>query len=738
MPPGMACRVHGVQTRGRFAMTCTCPRPSPLMRLPPSSPPSTMFDSPSSSAHETELKTLATNSAFYTKIGFTYDPPRFDGNGDLIRFYDTGTMLRYHREMFGHGVKLHSSLLFSGWVGDGKFDYSETDHVLSAIASLGPGVRYLPRVKLNVPLDWGRNHPEELCVYFEGPRDREGIRQLVGSLRQDILGYDGDGYYAIGFHDDRPNRNGLIANQSFSSQIWRRDAADALARLIRHVQDSPWHDMIIGWHIAYGNCGETALWGGFNQPVMHTGDFGISHRLAFFDWGLQRHGGLEKLRNAWQLPDLTRENAEPPPPSLRQGDTRDAEKFFRTTPDTQICIDYDRFLCEQDAESLEIFCRTARQLDGKPAGGFYGYYLTLPRAAYAGHCAYDKVLSSPWIDFLCAPAGYHRRGVGEPGGEQVCAQSITRHKLFLDELDLRTHLAQEEPRAANWAGTRYLLWREFSKCLMYHGNFWWMDLGGGWFDSPQIADEIGRLETLALQLRSQPAARSQADILVLSSDEAYLHHRPSFDLQHDLMNETLAELQLCALTIDHYRTSDLPSLPLDQYKMAVVLNDFDAGSSTAALLDQRLAEGVPVLWLYASGATNDTTPSGLRLTAFDPPEQFGIKFGDLPERHFQRDQHRYPMFGLEMTPSRSAEILARYSDGTPVVAECRNDRRPVIQAAAPLLSKFEFRRIIRRFGINARCDGFAACYGDDRFLGIFADGADTFEFYRGKDKIAAQ
>ena len=220
------------------------------------------------SRQRTGWKVLASNSAFFSKLGFTYDPPRFDANGELIRFYDTERMLRYHREMFARGVKLHSSLLFSGWIGDGKFDYAETDRVLSAIASLGPGVRYLPRVKFNAPLDWGKNHPEELCVYFDGPRDREGIRNLAGGLRQDILGYDGDGYYAINYRDDRPNRNGLIANQSFSSEVWRRDAVDALIRLIRHVQATPWHDMIIGWHIAYGNCGETALWGGFNQPVM--------------------------------------------------------------------------------------------------------------------------------------------------------------------------------------------------------------------------------------------------------------------------------------------------------------------------------------------------------------------------------------------------------------------------------------------------------------------------------------
>ncbi|MEI2999850.1 MAG: hypothetical protein V8T86_02940 [Victivallis sp.] len=140
------------------------------------------------SRQRTGWKVLASNSAFFSKLGFTYDPPRFDANGELIRFYDTERMLRYHREMFARGVKLHSSLLFSGWIGDGKFDYAETDRVLSAIASLGPGVRYLPRVKFNAPLDWGKNHPEELCVYFDGPRDREGNPE---SRRRSASGYSG-------------------------------------------------------------------------------------------------------------------------------------------------------------------------------------------------------------------------------------------------------------------------------------------------------------------------------------------------------------------------------------------------------------------------------------------------------------------------------------------------------------------------------------------------------------------
>ena len=337
-------------------------------------------------------------------------------------------------------------------------------------------------------------------------------------------------------------------------------------------------------------------------------------------------------------------------------------------------------------------------------------------------------MNSPWIDFLCAPAGYYRRGVGEPGGEQVCAQSITRRKLFLDELDLRTHLAQESPRAANWTETRYLLWREFSKCLMYHNNFWWMDLGGGWFDSPEIVAEIGRLEQLARRLRQRSETRSPAQVLVLSSDEAFLYHRPSFDLQHDLMQETLTELQLCAVTVDHYRTSDLKSLELGRYQLVVVLNSFEPDSDVLEILDGKLAPGAPVLLMYASEAVYGADSSGLPLKPFVPPSEFGIKFGELPERRFRLEEHEYPLFRIDVSDSEGVTILARYSDGTPVAAECRRHNRTVIRFAVPLFSKWEFREILRRAGVRPVRDGFAACYGDERFLAVFADGDSAFDF----------
>ena len=220
-----------------------------------------------------------------------------------------------------------------------------------------------------------------------------------------------------------------------------------------------------------------------------------------------------------------------------------------------------------------------------------------------------------------------------------------------------------------------------------------------------------------------------AQVLILSSDEAFLYHRPSFDLHRDLMQERPAELQLCAVTIDHYRTSDLNSLPLDRYRLVIILNSFEPDSDAAAILTKGVAAETPILWMYASGRVHGDDPSGLPLKAFMPPPEFGIKFGNLPERRFLSEEHEYPMFGIDVSDSEDITVLARYSDGTPAAAECRRNGRLTLRVAVPLLSKFEFREILRRAGIQPYREGFAACYGNDRFHGIFEDGGSSFEFY---------
>ena len=299
------------------------------------------------------MEMLRNHSVFWSKLGFCYDPPRLGKDGKPIVFFDNWKQVKkYHRDFYNAGIRFHTSILFTGWTGVNQYDYELTDKVLDTIFSCGENLLYIPRIKLNVPLEWERENPEELCVYYCGPREKEAIRALVGTPKHDLLGYQSPrGYYtAGGWQDDRPNVGGVIGNQSFSSQKWLRDAGEALRRLIRRIEDGPYGNRVPAYHIAYGASGESCLWGRCN--VHDNADYGITNRKAFFDWGMKKYGSLEALREAWHQPFLARENAEVPPPSRKEGAIRNMNEFMRSAPEDRICTDYDLFMSDVNMDAM--------------------------------------------------------------------------------------------------------------------------------------------------------------------------------------------------------------------------------------------------------------------------------------------------------------------------------------------------------------------------------------------------
>ena len=664
---------------------------------------------------------LRNQSAFWSKLGFCYNPPRFGKDGRLITFYDRESCIRYHRQMYDAGIRFHSSLLFSGWVADGVYDYTETDRTLEAVFSCGPDLRYLPRIKLDVPLDWGKNHPEDLLVYYDGPRDAESIRALVDTPRHDILGYDADGVFVPGFKDDRINRGGLISNQSFASEQWKQDASETLRRLIRHIEDGPWGDRIAGYHISYGICGETCMWGGFLGSC-HYGDYGIRTREAFFDWGMREYESLEALRRVWNAPDLTRGNIEPPAPEIREGLTEDPERFFRQASEDRICIDYEKFINDRNADALETFGKVAKESSGgKPVGAFYGYYMNLPRSGCNGHLAYERILNSPYIDFIAAPAGYFRRGPGEPGGEQVCAQSINRKKLFLDELDNRTPLSADSiGRADTMESAASVLWREFCKNMMYGSNFWWMDLGGGWFDSPELLAVIRKTEETAHRLRRRHG-QSIAEVLLVSDENAFYRMRPNGDLHTDLLKHTVAEFLLCGTPVDHYRFSDLSSLDLTRYKVIVFLNGIQVDVSKI-----RISEKTALMYFYASSPDF--------LDSYVPnSDSVNLFFPDGEEKILRRE-HCYPWFRIR--EGSGVAPLVRTSDGAVILGEIRRDGRREFVCPLPVLKVNLLRMMLERCGVSFYAPEGCVVYGDSRFLGVFAGKGIALDDVEGVETVA--
>lgn len=508
---GFSHRRNGMKTAilaaATFAIACACAaRAQQLPEARAENPDASGNSNPGARIKDA----LQNNSVFWSRLGWPYNPPVADENGKTrMMLSDDSPEKKFHRDFMEAGIKIHSTILFSGWMAPGKYDYSATDKALADLfAAAGESALYIPRIKLDVPPAWCAENPEDTTVYYPGGLSKGEIAELACTPAHDWLGMEYKNGYSTdtkmrGNKDPRPNVRGLIGLQSFSSEKWLRDAGEALRRLIRRIEGGKYAKNVIAYHIAYGQCGETSFWRGWEKNDYRFGDYGINNLRAFYDWGIKKYGSREALAKAWKQPEISRGSVKLPTPMRRELHWNSHAEFFRAFEEDKICIDYEKFCGEANVRAIDYFSKIVKEESGKAAGAFYGYYLFVPRAAYNGHVEFDALLKSPNVDFLASPKGYRNVAPGESGMDQTPPMSVNLDKIFIDELDVRTHLSLW-PDAKNMEGTRTMLWREFAKCMQSRSGFWWMDLHGGWFDSPEIMREIEKIEAAAKQIRAKP------------------------------------------------------------------------------------------------------------------------------------------------------------------------------------------------------------------------------------------
>ena len=635
---------------------------------------------------------LKDNPVFWSRLGFCYDPPLKNEFGKPLVFTENlDKYAKYHRDFAKNGVKIHTSILHSGWVGVDEYDYSLTDRVLDAVFKDNGDIYYIPRIKLNVPVDWCRENPEEVFVYDEDLTDKEEIRALVGTLRQDYLGYDApNGYYQAGdYVDTRPNVNSRIARQSFSSVKWLEDAGVALKRLIDRLESSKYADRIIGYHIAFGTSGESVLWGRISE---HYGDYGITNKKEFYNWGIKKYKSVEELEKAWCQKGITETNIKIPSQEKRAGKTNDFTDFFRGNEDDVIAIDYESFTSEVTANAVCYFAKIAKAT-GKLVGAFYGYFIHVDNAAYAGHLAIDTLLNSPYIDVFAAPKSYYRCGPGEPGGELCPAQSINLKKLWLDELDIRTHLADDEVRewvSGNKNETVSVFWREFSKNLAHNSGFWWMDLGGGWYDSPELMSEVASMVRANDILRKKPH-KSMSDVLIIVDENSAKYMRQNTDIRCGFMEDFIFETQMSGALSDVYRLSDLDDLDLSQYKLVVFAYTTYLEKELFERIKNKLSKDTTILFNYAAGTWNKN--------GFDLKNAENITGYKIAETKENPKGYDFP------------QIMGEKTENTP---NCH------LLNTVPYLKHNQIRKIAKEAGchIYTKANN-VTIYGDNRVIGVF-------------------
>lgn len=655
-------------------------------------------------------KILSEETMFWTRIGMNKEPVEYDDNGE-IAFYSPHweDYIKEHKNFYENGVKVYTTILHNGWVGVDKYDYGAVDKTLEAIFSVGEDVLYMPRIKLNAPLEWCKNNPKEVFLNEGAPRDINGIKALMDNLT--------DYYDTGGMRWDAPKDGGLAGLQSICSDKWIEDASIALKRLIEYLENSKYSKKIIGYHIGFGMCAENAWWHGWFEKGM-WGDCGIAAAEKFKGFCIKKYGNEDKVKQKFTVSDM---EMLVPHPDRRSHAPADLADFFMKNDEQT--VSYNEFLSEYTAAAICKFAHTVKLCSNKPVGAFYGY-VYVSGASQIGHLAIQSLIDCKDIDFLASPKGYYKVFPGGSGGTQAAPMSVSRKKIWLDELDFCTHIGKTFHNKDNvpkdMFGTRTIIWREVCKNLSWNNqNFWFMDLFGGWYLDDEIMQEIKNVVGFIGKMRKKPR-KSIAQILFVNDEKSLTHQLVdnAFGGGHfkGIMNELSSELLMCGAPVDEYRLSDLADLDLSNYKMIVFANSFVVNSDIRRII-KGISNDTVLIFNYAAGIINDKYDiDNVRDLTGMGIHEFGPNY--VENGMFYDSGASLPAICINDEPDITA--IERYENGKIKTAVKGN----VIFSAAYTINAKMFHDIAEKAGCKIYAPAHCTVYADNRFIGIFPSGSE--------------
>lgn len=528
--------------------------------------------------------------------------------------------LRHTRRFADAGIKLYHqfSAASLGWVAPGRFDFSPVDYSMMTVLEGNPDALIIPRVSIQAPEWWLQSHPDQIIGYAA------------------ITGHRSDVYGGTRF-------------PSMASEIWLKDAGDALRQYVRHIASSPYAGRVIGYHIGSGIYGEWHYPGSEYLP-----DTSAPMTEAFRRWLKREYGGdVAALRAAWNDPDAEFESAQVP-----RTEERLSSDFgiFRDPRISRRVIDYYRCYHEVLSDAILHFAKIVKEeTQGRALVSiFYGYTSNVLWTQEGGHWNLQAILDSPYVDILCSPHTYVGRRLGEDGYLRALPGSIRMHgKFFMDESDDRTHLVAGSNQfrfADTPEESAALLRREFANVVTQGFGQWWFDMDSCWFDSPPLMAEIASLRQAAERSLALPRL-SAAQIAVFASEDSVFYTanwKSGKDRATDLLlNEQWRELAKMGAPYDLYELKDIARPGFPDYRCYIFLNCFYVPKAVREAVENKVKrEGRAALWIYAPGLIDETGLGGDRMTAltgieldaaavetqpvYDPSKDSGLKIERLP------------------------------------------------------------------------------------------------------------
>jgi hypothetical protein len=359
-----------------------------------------------------------------------------------------------------------------------------------------------------------------------------------------------------------------------------------------------------------------------------------------------------------------------------------------------------------------------------------------------GHLATEKILSSPYIDYLSAPLSYEicSRKLGGTGQQRGLTESCRLNgKLWLDEVDHPTFLGdcfeRESPefRQTNLDDSVSVMWRNAMSSFSRGMGMWWYDFGpkgnGGWWDDKDLLREIKEIKSVTMA-RLNVDYQSQADVLLVYDNDVFYYLNNSAKTTklfvNAITNTTSADFYHSGAVFDIVFLSDLTKVDISRYKAVVFANTFAIDKQQRDYIRKKIAkDGRTLIWLYAPGFINktkcdanniiDATGIGIAQSDISQPAHISVaEKAGIPAAKFGLDFAISPLFSVIDGNAQSYGVYA----GTSNIALAKK-KLPDSTAwfcGLPLAGSDLMRAILKEAGVHIYDDNNDVVYSGNGIL----------------------
>ena len=407
-----------------------------------------------------------------------------------------------------------------------------------------------------------------------------------------------------------------------------------------------------------------------------------------------RFGAGRNKTKAWKKWQAERGQKVLPVPTFDRLDHASFEDFIRDPQAERDVIDYCEFTSDIIVDAINEFSGITRKMvsPDKEIGMFFGYIVQLARGRMVscGHLSYERIFSSPNIDFFVSPGTYYDRKMGQGSGFMCPNGSRLRSgKGWLHEIDHRTpttkvprmNVAGFDSDWKNQAEVDAGMKREFALTMVNGTSLWCFDMWGGFYDSPETMKLIAQSKKLWDKYATKPE-RSMAEVALVVDPQSAVYVNETNKKCQKIFVDMRTKLNALGAPFEVYSFNDIGKTDMSKIKLFVFPAMFHLTSERAEILGKHVfANGKTALFMDAAGISDGKTLDPARTEKLTG---FAYKTAGVNVRKFADHTRAYVYDYDNVTPAVLRDLAAKagatlYTDfETPVFA---NERLVAIHTA---------------------------------------------------------